>query len=139
MDAATDVETALTHVDPAVGLTDSEVAERVAAGATNAFIADSSRSVWNIVRSNVFTLFNGIVFSCFAILLVLGRWQDAIFGLAAFANSIIGCWQEFRAKAALDRLALLNAPRARVRRAGAELDIAPADVVRDDILVLRAG
>ncbi|MET0672937.1 MAG: HAD-IC family P-type ATPase [Microbacterium pygmaeum] len=139
MDAAAVVDTTLVHIDPAIGLTDAEVAERVAAGATNAFTPDSSRSVWNIVRSNVFTLFNGIVFTCFGILLVLGRWQDAIFGLAAFANSIIGCWQEFRAKAALDRLALLNAPRARVRRNGAELELAPAEVVRDDILVLRAG
>ena len=68
-----------------------------------------------------------------------GRWQDALFGLAAFANAIIGCVQEFRAKAALDRLALLNAPRARVRRDGDEAEIAPGEVVLDDILVLRAG
>lgn len=144
MDAAPHVERDVetdrpTPVDAATGLSAAQVQERVAAGRTNAFTADSSRSVWNIVRSNVFTLFNGIVFTCFAILLVLGRWQDAIFGLAAFANSIIGCWQEFRAKAALDKLALLNAPRARVRREGAELEIAPAEVVEGDILVLRAG
>ena len=87
----------------------------------------------------MFTLFNAIVGGCFLVLLLLGRWQDALFGLAAFANAIIGCVQEFRAKAKLDRLALLNAPRARVRRDGVELEIAPAEVVQDDILVLRAG
>ncbi|MCP2636390.1 HAD-IC family P-type ATPase [Microbacterium sp. HD4P20] len=125
--------------DPAVGLTAAEVAERVAAGRTNAFTADTSRSVWNIVRANVFTLFNGIIFACFFVLFVLGRWQDALFGLAAFANSVIGCVQEFRAKAALDRLALLNAPRARLRREGEEIELAPAEIVLDDILVLRAG
>ncbi|MET0782203.1 MAG: HAD family hydrolase, partial [Microbacterium sp.] len=137
MDAVTDVE--LTHIDPAVGLTRTQVAERVAAGRTNAFAPDSSRSVWNIVSANVFTLFNAIVGACFLVLLLLGRWQDALFGLAAFANAIIGCVQEFRAKAKLDRLALLNAPRARVRRDGEEMEIAPAEVVLDDILVLRAG
>ncbi len=121
------------------GLTTAEVAERTAAGQTNAFTADSSRSAWNIVRANVFTLFNGIVFACFFVLFLVGRWQDALFGFAAFANAIIGCVQEFRAKAALDRLALLNAPSARVRRAGAEADIAPAEVVLGDLLVLRAG
>ncbi|MDN3496658.1 HAD-IC family P-type ATPase [Planococcus sp. APC 4015] len=126
-------------VDPAAGLSAADVAARVASGRTNAFTADASRSAWNIVRANVFTLFNGIVFACFFVLLVLGRWQDAIFGLAAFANSIIGCWQEFRAKAALDRLALLNASTARVRRDGAEVEIPPTDVVADDILILRAG
>ena len=137
MDAAPDASIAPPLVGR--GLAAADVAERVAAGRTNAYTADTSRSVWTIVRANVFTLFNGIVFACFFVLFVLGRWQDALFGLAAFANSIIGCVQEFRAKAALDRLALLNAPRARVRREGAEAEVVPADVVMDDILILRAG
>jgi cation-transporting P-type ATPase E len=139
MDAGIDVDHLTADVDPARGLTQSQVAERIAGGAANAFTADTSRSVWNIVSANVFTLFNAIVGACFLVLLLLGRWQDALFGLAAFANAIIGCVQEFRAKAKLDRLALLNAPRARVRRDGVELEIAPAEVVLDDILILRAG
>ncbi|GAA1995712.1 HAD-IC family P-type ATPase [Microbacterium pumilum] len=138
MDAAP-VVSAPVDVDPSIGLSAAAVAERIATGRTNSFAANTSRSVWTIVRANVFTLFNAIVFTCFGILLVLGRWQDAIFGLAAFANSIIGCWQEFRAKAALDRLALLNAPLARVRRDGLDAEIPPVDVVLDDILILRAG
>ncbi|MGZ0712953.1 HAD-IC family P-type ATPase (plasmid) [Coraliomargarita sp. W4R53] len=138
MDASPDAP-ALTQINPAIGLTADDVAARTAAGQTNAFTADSSRSAWNIVRANVFTLFNGIVFACFFILFVLGRWQDALFGVAAFANSIIGCVQEFRAKAALDKLALLSAPQARVRRGREEMDIVPGEVVLDDILVLRAG
>ncbi len=121
------------------GLSAAEVAERVADGRTNVFVADSSRSVRNIVRANVFTLFNGIVGACFLVLLLVGRWQDALFGLAAFANAIIGTVQEFRAKRALDRLALMNAPRARVRRDGEEREILPTEVVLDDLLVLRAG
>lgn len=121
------------------GLTRAEVDERVDSGKTNAFVADTSRSAWSIVRANVFTLFNGIVFACFLVLFLVGRWQDALFGLAAFANAIIGCVQEFRAKSALDRLALMNAPRALVLREGAEAQIAPTDVVLDDVLVFRAG
>nr|WP_235566942.1 HAD-IC family P-type ATPase [Microbacterium sp. Root180] len=127
------------RADALTGLTPAEVAERVAAGKTNAFVADSSRSAWSIVRANVFTLFNAIVFACFFVLFLVGRWQDALFGFAAFANAIIGCVQEFRAKSALDRLALLNAPRARVLREDAEEDIPPGEVVIDDLLVLRAG
>ncbi|GAA3643362.1 HAD-IC family P-type ATPase [Microbacterium awajiense] len=138
MDAALD-DSGRTLTTPAGGLTAAQVAERMADGRANAFESDTSRSAWTIVRANVFTLFNGIVFTCFGILLVLGRWQDALFGLAAFANSIIGSYQEFKAKAALDRLALLNAPRARVRRDGEEVEIPPSEVVADDLLVLRAG
>ncbi|WP_431803079.1 HAD-IC family P-type ATPase [Microbacterium sp. bgisy203] len=126
-------------VDVARGLSAAEVAERTAAGESNAYYAETSRSAASIIRANVFTLFNGIVFACFGILFLVGRWQDALFGFAAIANAIIGSVQEFRAKAALDRLAVMNAAQARVRRDGTEQEIAPSEVVRGDILVLRAG
>ncbi|WP_368496291.1 HAD-IC family P-type ATPase [Herbiconiux sp. A18JL235] len=124
---------------PAAGLTSAQVAERVADGRTNAFSQDTSRSVWSIVRANVITLFNGIILACFLVLLAIGRWQDALFGFSAVANAIIGSVQEYRAKRALDKLALLNAPHARVVRDGAEAEIAVETVVVDDLLVLRAG
>jgi cation-transporting ATPase E len=56
-----------------------------------------------------------------------------------FFNTLIGVVQEYRAKRTLDRLAVLNAPRARVRRDGEVTEIATTDVVRDDICELRAG
>ncbi len=127
------------EVDPAVGLSAEDAAARVADGRSNAYRAETSRSAASIIRANVFTLFNGIVFACFGILFALGRWQDALFGFAALMNAVIGSVQEFRAKAALDKLALLNAANARVRRDGAEQEIAQSEVVLGDILVLRAG
>ncbi|WP_311214840.1 MULTISPECIES: HAD-IC family P-type ATPase [unclassified Arthrobacter] len=123
----------------ALGLSTAEVAERVAAGQTNAFVQDTSRSVWSIVRANVLTLFNGIILACFIVLFAIGRWQDALFGFSAVANAVIGSVQEYRAKRALDRLALLNAPHARVMREGSEGEIDLDDVVLDDTLILRAG
>ncbi|MCR2816635.1 HAD-IC family P-type ATPase [Microbacterium jiangjiandongii] len=121
------------------GLTAQDVQQRVAAGQTNAYREHTSRSAWSIIRANVLTLFNALVLSCFTLLLVIGRWQDALFGLSALANTVIGSVQEFRAKAALDRLALLSAPTARVRRDDAETTVAVDDVVLGDLLVLRAG
>ncbi|MFD4422879.1 HAD-IC family P-type ATPase [Agromyces sp. NPDC058484] len=121
------------------GLTTAEVAERVARGETNAFESPTSRSAWSIVRANVFTLFNGIIAACFVVLLLIGRWQDALFGFSAIANTIIGSVQEFRAKRALDKLALLHAPHARVLRDGEEQEVALGEVVLGDLLVLRAG
>ena len=52
------------RVASAQGLNAVEVAERIAAGKTNAFVQDTSRSVWSIVRANVLTLFNGIILAC---------------------------------------------------------------------------
>ena len=66
-------------LDDAGGLSSAAVAERISVGATNAMPRVSSRSVWDIVRANVFTLFNGIVAGSFALLLLLGQWRDALF------------------------------------------------------------
>ena len=126
-------------VASASGLSSAEVAEHVARGETNAFESPTSRSAWSIIRANVFTLFNGIVFACFLVLLLIGRWQDALFGFSAIANTIIGSVQEFNAKRALDRLALLHAPSARVVRDGSQQEVTIADVVLGDLIVLRAG
>ena len=40
-------------VDIARGLSSDDVARRVAAGQTNAYRAETSRSAWSIIRANV--------------------------------------------------------------------------------------
>ncbi len=100
---------------------------------------DSGRSLARILAANVFTVFNGVVGGCFVLLLVLGAWQDALFGFFVIANTVIGVVQEFRAKLTLARLAVLNAPRAVVLRDGSEVECAAEDVVLGDTLILRPG
>ena len=121
------------------GLDATAVATRTRDGRANVSKDASSRSIWSILRANVFTLFNGIVVTGFLLLLILGRWQDALFGIAAITNAAIGVVQEYRAKRALDRLALLHAPRARVVRDGVEQEIEIRGIVEDDLLILRSG
>jgi cation-transporting ATPase E len=122
-----------------LGLTTAEAEQRLSAGQGNAQPNSSSRTLREILWANVFTLFNGIVFTGFGILLALGRWQDALFGLPALFNTLIGVVQEFQAKRTLDRLAVLNAPTARVLRDGREHEVPLELVVLGDVLVLRAG
>jgi cation-transporting P-type ATPase E len=124
---------------PATGLTEVEVAERVAAGRTNAVESRTSRTVGEIVRANVFTVFNGLLLTLFVIILTTGRWQNGLFGLVIIANSAIGIFQELRAKRTLDRLAVLSAPRARAIRDGTALELDVGDVVQDDLLEIRSG
>ena len=100
------------------GLGAAEVRERLERGQGNAMPSSTGRSFWRIMQANLFTLFNLIVGGAFALLLVLGYWQDALFGLFVIANVVIGVAQEFRAKITLSRLAVLNAPKARVLREG---------------------
>ena len=124
---------------PPEGLNEAEVARRIAEGRTNAVESRTSRSPAEIIRSNVFTVFNGLLLTLLVIILATGQWQNGLFGVVIVANSAIGIVQELRAKRTLDRLAILNAPRARVVRDGDEHDVEVAAVVADDLLVLRAG
>ncbi|MEY4367026.1 MAG: hypothetical protein RLZ28_441 [Actinomycetota bacterium] len=121
------------------GLTSAQVAERVELGLVNQQKLDSSRSFATILRANLFTLFNAVVGGAFIILLALGQWKDALFGFAVVTNISIGIIQEYIAKRALDRLALLHQPNARVRRNGETLQIETHQIVLDDLLELRAG
>jgi cation-transporting ATPase E len=91
------------------------------------------------VRANVLTTFNALLATLWVIILTTGRWQNALFGFVIVANSAIGIFQELRAKRTLDALALLNAPHVTVVRDGAQVTLDVADVVADDLVVLRAG
>jgi cation-transporting P-type ATPase E len=121
------------------GLSAAEVAERVATGRTNAVDQRTSRTTTEIVRANVFTIFNGLLATLWALTLATGRWQNGLFGFVILANAAIGIVQEIRAKRTLDQLAVLNAAQARVVRDGEVLEVALAEVVEDDLVELRAG
>src|SRR5664280_3558294 len=121
-------------VTPPSGLTDAEVSQRFAAGQTNAADVRTSRSIPQIVRANVFTVFNALLAALFVVTMATERWQNGLFGVVIVVNAGIGIVQEWRAKRILDRLALLNAPHARVFRNGTLLDVDVAAVVLDDLL-----
>ena len=61
------------------GLSSDAVAERIALGLTNASSSTTSRSVWALVRTHVFTLFNLVLGLCAAVIIALGRWLDLLF------------------------------------------------------------
>lgn len=123
----------------AAGLSDAEVAARVAAGKTNDVPSRASRSVADIVRANVFTRINAILGVLLAIVLATGSLINGLFGLLIIANSGIGIIQEWRAKKTLDSLAIIGQAKPRVRRQSGTTDLAPNAVVLDDIIELGPG
>lgn len=76
--------------NPESGLDDAAVQTRRDRGQVNRFVEPSSRRAWTIVRANVFTRFNALLGSLFALMLVLGPWRDALFGGVLVINSLIG-------------------------------------------------
>jgi cation-transporting ATPase E len=99
----------------------------------------SSRSTSSIVAGNVFTLFNAIIGVFFVLDLGLGLYADSLFGLIAVINSYIGIRQELKAKATLDELAVLVAPRAKVVRDGAVTEVLATEIVPGDVVRVEPG
>lgn len=123
----------------ATGLTPKEVVQRIESGQSNAVKTSTSRSVQDIVRANVFTLFNGIVFAAMVLVLITGSWRDAVFGFVIIINTGIGIVTELRAKRTLDKLSILVASEFLVRRDGKDVEVSHNEIVLDDLLWIRAG
>ncbi len=120
------------------GLSEAEAERRLAERGPVAPAA-TSRSTASIVRANVFTVFNAILFVMGVLTLAFGYPQDALFLGILVANAGIGITQELRAKKALDSLAALVAPHATVVRDGEPRQIALEDVVVGDLVRIQAG
>lgn len=134
------IERTQTAPTPLTGLSEAEVAQRTAQGLVNVARAKAGRSYAQIVKDNLLTFFNLVLFGLGGILLALGSPRDAFFTAAiALLNAVVGTVQEVRAKRKLDKIALLTRPKATVLRAGREQQIDPAAVVQDDMLVVGPG
>ncbi|OBI50356.1 cation-translocating P-type ATPase [Mycobacterium sp. E787] len=121
------------------GLTDAEVAQRVAGGQSNAVPERATRSVAAIVRANVFTRINAILGVLLVIVLATGSVINGLFGLLIVANSVIGMVQEIRAKRTLDKLAIVGQAKPLVRRQSGARTLLPGEVVLDDVIELGPG
>ncbi len=101
--------------------------------------ARTSRSYADIVWSNTFTVFNLILGALLAVILAFGNWRDGLFGGVIVANTLIGIFQEVRAKRTLDRLALLVAPRARVWRDDGYHEVLAEALAVGDLVRIQPG
>ena len=125
--------------DPKVGLSAAEVAERTENGYVNAAVDKTSKTVLQIILSNVFTYFNMIFFILGAILLAKGSYNNLTFLIVVFVNTIIGTIQEIKAKKTLEKLSLISAPLTKVIRDGKVTSINSNELVLDDIVIFEAG
>ncbi len=121
------------------GLSSPEVSRRVSEGRTNTVGRSTGRSVWQIIRANVFTRVNAILGVLCVIVLATGSWINAAFGLLIIANSAVGVIQELRAKRTLANLRIVGETQPTVLRDGGRRTVHQSEVVVDDLIVLRSG
>ncbi len=126
------------------GLTEGQVAERIAANKVNGEQTVRTKSVAQILFGNIFTFFNFIFVALSVILFFFEDFETnkiknfGFMGLV-ITNCLIGIIQELRAKITMDKLSLISAPRVKVLRGGETLEVAVKDVLLDDITILTAG
>lgn len=124
--------------DP-LGLTAAEVQARIADGRVNAVPNDPVRSIGQIFWANIFNPVNAIMLVLFALILVAGFPADGLFVGVVVSNSVIGIAQELYARRELEKLQLLNAPKATVVRDGVQIEVEVEDIVADDTVALAPG
>ncbi|GAP98895.1 HAD-IC family P-type ATPase [Leptolyngbya sp. NIES-2104] len=122
------------------GLTDQEAATRRAAGQGNNLPQQSSRTYTDILRDNLFTFINIVLFFISIVLILLGRIDDV--GVIAFVigtNAIVNIYQEIRAKKKLDQIAVVSRPTVTIVRDSQEKVVDPNEIVIGDLIVVRPG
>jgi cation-transporting ATPase E len=127
-------------VTPPPGLTNAEVLERRQRGLGNDARIQTGRTYGQILKENVFTFINNVLFILGFALILLKRPSDAIIAVGVIMiNVVVSLVQEIRAKRTLDQIALLTRPTAKVVRESQEQAIDPAEIVVGDLLKVEPG
>lgn len=121
------------------GLTQAEVEERIADGQVNAIQDSSNRSVKDIVMGNTLTFFNFINIVLLALVLSVHSYKNMLFIFIIIANTLIGIFQEIKAKITLDKLKILTVSHVDVIRDGVKKSITVSELVKDDVILLKSG
>ncbi len=121
------------------GLNKDQVNYRINNGLVNDEKINNTRSIKDILKSNILTLFNFIHISFFILVLTTGAISNTIFIFSIFINTIIGICQEIKAKKILEKLTIVSANKIKVIRDDLEMFILPTEIVVDDLLVLTSG
>jgi cation-transporting P-type ATPase E len=126
--------------DELTGLTEEEAILRRKNGQGNDITIDTGRTYADILRQNMFTFINIIIFIIGVLMIIMNLWGDAFVSVGVILmNVVVGVVQEFRAKYKLDRIALLTRPQVTVIRDNQERIVDPAVIVLGDIIIASPG
>ena len=120
-------------------MTQAEVEARIADGQVNAIQDSSNRSVKDIVMGNTLTFFNFINIVLLALVLSVRSYKNMLFIFIIIANTLIGIFQEIKAKITLDKLKILTVSHVDVIRDGVKKSVTVSELVKDDVILLKSG
>lgn len=121
------------------GLSAAEVSERRRNGLSNDAPVKSGKSIKEIIAANTLTYFNFIFAVITVLLCIVGSFRNLTFLPIVIGNTLVGIFQEIRAKRVLDKMSLLNAPHAIALRDGVRLKLPSSSLVCGDAVIFSAG
>ncbi|MDP2662419.1 MAG: HAD-IC family P-type ATPase [Dehalococcoidia bacterium] len=122
------------------GLSPENAAERVGRFGYNELEVDERALPLEILLRQIQSPLIYILLAAGAVTAILRQYVDTgVIMAVVVLNSVVGFVQEYRAEQALRALAGMTAPKARVLRAGVELEIDPQEVVPGDAVLLESG
>ena len=127
------------HPDTKWGLSTAQVKERIQDGLINKSKTNSVKSTKQIIKDNLFNLFNFVNLVLAIAILCVGSYRNLMFMGVVICNAIIGIWQEIKAKYTIEKLNLISSSEATVIRDGEKQNINIENIVLDDIIVFESG
>lgn len=125
--------------DIKTGLTDSQIKERIERGEYNKESNLKSKPISLILRDNVCTIFNLVNFILAVAVFLVGSYKNMLFMVIIIINSLIGTFQEIRAKRTIDKLSIVNQQKIKAVRNGKECEIGINEIVLDEVFYLKQG
>lgn len=122
-----------------MGLSDKEVEERFHSGFFNEDSTVPTKTIPQIIASNLCTFFNILNFILAFIVILVGEYKNVLFMGVVLSNLFIGVIQEIRSKLTVDKLSIIAATKADVIRNGEKVKIDVEKIVLDDIIVFESG
>ena len=124
---------------PEEGLSSAEAAAREKAGKGNRAKDTASRSVLDILASNLFTFFNFLNIALALCLVSVHSYRNMLFLGVVISNTVIGTVQELRARRTVQRLQLMQPSEITCIRDGKEVLLRPESLVEGDRVILHRG
>ena len=121
------------------GLNDKQVEQRIKEGLINKETKIQTKSIKNIFKTNICTLFNFLNLFLGLLILIIGSYKNLLFLGTIFFNTTIGIIQEIKSKKIIDKLSLITQNKITVIRNNKEQEINTTDIVKDDLVIYKTG
>ena len=127
------------NADLNTGLTMKQVESRFIDNLVNYDTTVPTKSIKQIIFSNIFTLFNLINLILALFVLLVGSYKNLFFLGVIFCNIVIGIIQEIRSKKTIDKLSVIASTKSKILRNSIVEEIDINNIVLDDIIIFEMG